>query len=113
MEGTSQVSARLLKVDYGPMYADAHCHLEMFDDPEGTVAMAKGSGVGMIITAGSDARSNVRILELAKDGVYGVVGICPEFAERDFAHIGDLLGLWCIRVRPSQANSTRRRHLGV
>lgn len=74
-------------------FADAHCHLELFDDPSSAVEEARKSGVGIIITAGSNASSNVKMLELAKGGVYGVAGISPDFSVSEGRHIEELAEL--------------------
>ncbi|MGC8586673.1 MAG: TatD family hydrolase [Candidatus Micrarchaeia archaeon] len=65
------------------MAADAHLHLDLFEDPEATVRAARNSGIGILVSAGSDWKSNIRNAELAHDGVYAVVGIDPEFALED------------------------------
>lgn len=75
------------------LFADAHCHLDLFPDPNAVVAEARKAGVGIIITAGSDAESNVRMLELAKGGVYGVAGICPDAAVDGFGRVDELVEL--------------------
>lgn len=72
---------------------DAHCHLDLFEEPSKAVEDARKHGVGIIITAGSDAGSNLKMLGLAKGGVYGVAGICPDFASADQKHIGELTEL--------------------
>lgn len=74
-------------------FSDAHCHLEMFRDPFQVVEDARKKGVGLIITAGSDATSNLKMLELSKGTVYGVAGIDPEFASVDFRYIDELAEL--------------------
>ncbi len=90
MESTSQISARLLKMDESVALADAHCHLDLFPNPSEAVEEARRAGVGIIVTAGSDGASNMKTLQLAKNGVYGVVGISPDFSSHESGHIDGL-----------------------
>lgn len=89
----AQASARLVRMEDAVSFSDAHCHLDLFDDAEKIVHDSRMEGVGIIITAGSNARSNVKMLELAKGGVYGVAGISPDFSGSDSAQIDELAGL--------------------
>lgn len=58
--------------------ADAHCHLDLIDDPQ-IIKAAIAYGVKTIITDGVDTKSNARSLELA-DGknIFPMLGIDPQ-----------------------------------
>jgi TatD DNase family protein len=75
------------------LFTDAHCHLDLFPDPLKEVEDARKAGVGIIITAGNDAKSNVKMLELAKGFVYGVAGIGPDCSAADSRQIDELAEL--------------------
>lgn len=90
LESSSQVSARLFKLEEAVLFTDAHCHLDLFPNPAEVVEESRRLGVGIIITAGSDAASNLRMLELARGGVYGVAGISPDFIETNRKQIDEL-----------------------
>lgn len=63
---------------------DAHCHLELYQDPTAAVLKARAAGVRAIITAGSDFESNKKMSALTDiEGVFGVVGVHPESAAPD------------------------------
>jgi len=62
------------------MAADAHLHLDLFEDPEATVKAAREAGVGILVSAGSNYESNKKNAKIANGGIYAVVGIDPEFA---------------------------------
>lgn len=93
MEGVSQVLSKVnFALEEGVEFSDAHCHLDLFSDPDKVASEARRGNVGIIITAGSNAESNLKNFGLAKNGVYGVVGICPDFASSDFSQIEQLGG---------------------
>lgn len=61
--------------------SDAHCHLEMYENVEETIASSRKEGVVAMLTAGTTMESNRRIAGLLRfDGVFGVLGIHPEEA---------------------------------
>jgi TatD DNase family protein len=61
-------------------FADAHCHLNLFDDPNGVLMESRDEGVSTIVTAGGNASDNDDAVALAEiDGVFAVVGIAPDF----------------------------------
>ncbi len=82
-----------MRMEDAVAFSDAHCHLDLFDDAEKVIYDSRMRGVGIIITAGSNASSNVRMLELAKEGVYGVVGISPDFSGSNYEQIAELMDL--------------------
>ncbi len=90
LEDTAQLSSRLMNMEEQIMLSDAHFHLDLFDNPADVVAQARRAGLGIMITAGSDSASNLRMLELARWCVYGVAGISPDFSSVDFSRIGEL-----------------------
>lgn len=58
--------------------ADAHCHLDIFEDMS-AVRESIGRGVLTIITDGVDTRSNARSLEIAdNENIFAALGIDPE-----------------------------------
>jgi TatD DNase family protein len=76
-------------------FSDAHCHLNLFGDPQGAIAMAREQGVGLMVIAGGsdkDNQENIRIADGAQ-GVFAVVGIGPEFAASDAGSLKGLEGL--------------------
>lgn len=63
---------------------DAHCHLDLYKDPEATVTAALAKGVRAIITAGVHMESSNRIGKLTElPGVFGVVGVHPDEIPKD------------------------------
>lgn len=80
---------------------DTHCHLDedaFADDVDTVVKNAVESGVAVVVTIGTDARSSQRSVELAErfESVYAVVGIHPNYtsavAEGDWDIIEELSG---------------------
>lgn len=73
---------------------DSHAHLEVLPDLESVLDRAKESGVGKIITIGTDLESSKQAANLAlscsKPGleVYGTVGIHPGDGEADIKKLG-------------------------
>lgn len=80
--------------EYGIELVDAHCHLELFDNPKITVADARMAGISCIITAGGSKKSSIAAIEVA-DGktVFAVVGIDPSFAKADGAFVLELVDI--------------------
>lgn len=78
----------------GILYADAHCHLNLFDDPKRAVADSLAAGVDTILATGGSAKDNPQVVSLA-DGknVFGVIGIDPTFADKDATAIDGLEAL--------------------
>ncbi len=63
---------------YG-MAIDAHCHLEMFDNPQVTVTESLENGLAAIITSGWSLKSSILSSELTSiDGVFASIGVGPE-----------------------------------
>ena len=77
-----------------PDSRDAHCHLNLFDDPMSVVDDARDKGVHTILAAGGSAKDNVEVANLAKmPGVFAVVGISPDFLSADGKYIEKLRDL--------------------
>ncbi|MDE1860296.1 MAG: TatD family hydrolase [Candidatus Micrarchaeota archaeon] len=71
--------------------ADAHCHLDLFENPEKVIMDSVADGVKVMITAGGSDKSNQATLKLTgNQHVFGVVGIDPSFVASDSRHIGEL-----------------------
>lgn len=71
--------------------SDAHCHLDLYPNPEEIVEEAWMKGLERIITAGSNRESNLKTLDIAKGSVaFAVVGISPDFSGGDFEFIDEL-----------------------
>jgi TatD DNase family protein len=71
-----------MTVDH-PGWIDSHCHLEMLDADIGLVLdQAVSQGVASCITIGTDARSNVKVLEYCQmsERVFGTLGVHPHNA---------------------------------
>jgi TatD DNase family protein len=64
---------------------DTHAHLDALDDPSGAVSRAHASGVGRILSVGTEPTSWHRTLALAEEnvGVFAIVGLHPHEAGRD------------------------------
>lgn len=90
MENLSQITARKVVLEEQTPFTDAHCHLDLFPDPRHAFEEARNAGVGIVITAGGSSESNMKILDIVGEGIYGVVGIEPDFAASDSAGVGDL-----------------------
>ena len=93
----SQMMQSMERVSYyqgAVQLADAHCHLDMLDDPKAAVNEAVANGVGIIITSGGSRKANEATTAIAKSlGVYGVVGIDPSFAVSDREYVDQSAGL--------------------
>jgi TatD DNase family protein len=75
-------------------FSDAHCHLNLFDNPGDVVAEARARGVGTIITAGGSAKDNFECARIAeREHVFAVVGIGPDFAASDANFVVEVSGL--------------------
>ena len=79
MESFSQITTRRVSLEGEVPFTDAHCHLDLFPEPEKTFLNARKAGVGVVITAGGNAEGNMKTLDIVHGGIYGVVGISPEF----------------------------------
>ncbi len=77
---------------YGMRLADAHCHMELFSDPKEAAMTAKDNGVELIITAGTNKESNIRMINGIVDAslVFGVAGISPDFSSEDGGFVDQL-----------------------
>ena len=73
---------------------DAHCHLDMFPDPDIIKKDSRFGGLSAIITAGGSRKSSMAAIDVA-DGemVFAVIGIDPQSAETDEDFIGEMTGL--------------------
>lgn len=65
-------------------FADAHCHLNLFNNPAWSVNEAIKRGVRIIVTAGGNNKDNADVAQIAMlDRVFGVLGIGPDFSVAD------------------------------
>lgn len=65
---------------------DAHCHLDLFEDPAQTIQAAKDAGVVKILTAGIDKKTNRIVAKLQSPTVDIALGIYPpekELSEKE------------------------------
>ncbi len=68
--------------------SDAHCHLDLFERPDEAIMKAVDDGIGIMITAGTDNKSNTAVFNIAKGAnVYGVIGIGPDAAHTDSGYV--------------------------
>lgn len=75
-------------------FSDAHCHLNLFDNPADAVQEARMKGVGTIVTAGGSAKDNFECARIAeREGVFAVVGIGPDFAASDASSVVEIAGI--------------------
>jgi len=65
-------------------FADAHCHLNLFENPRQTISDAIKQGVQIMVCAGDSAKDSSECIDLC-DGshVFSVIGIGPDFAVSD------------------------------
>jgi TatD DNase family protein len=74
-----------------PEVADAHCHLNLFEDPERIIREATERNVAFMVTAGGSNKDNLGALGMSSfDNVFAVVGIDPSFAAKESEHIAEL-----------------------
>ncbi len=74
--------------------SDAHCHLDLFEDPKRTIADAISAGVNLMITSGGSRKGNAATTAIANNGnVFGVVGIDPSSLPTDSAAIDEIVAL--------------------
>ena len=73
---------------------DAHCHLDMFQEPEIIKKDSRLGGLSTIITAGGSRLSSMAAIQIA-DGemVFAVIGIDPQNAATDEDFIDEIAGL--------------------
>jgi len=81
-----------------PLLVDSHCHLDyapMADDVSGTVARARSSGVGTLLTIGTKLKDFARVRSIAEasDNVFCSVGVHPHEAANEAADSERLLEL--------------------
>ncbi len=78
-------------ISIGSTLADAHCHLDMFADPNTVINDSVIGGVSLIITAGGSKKSSLEAARIA-DGkvVFAVIGIDPSNAKEDVDFIVDI-----------------------
>lgn len=61
--------------------SDAHCHINLFDDPQAVVNSARESGVKTIVTAGGNLKDNLAVDRITSQlNIFGVIGIGPDVA---------------------------------
>jgi TatD DNase family protein len=73
-------------------YADAHCHINLFDEPFKVIENAFLSGLEIIVSAGGSTKDNKEISKIVGQRVFGVVGIDPQHIE-DKNSIKELKGI--------------------
>ena len=61
------------------MWADIHCHLNLFDDAKGVVERAKAGNVSVILAVSETLEDSIKSVELAEgnEAVYAGVGLHP------------------------------------
>jgi TatD DNase family protein len=74
------------------LFSDAHCHLNLFEDPAEVISDAEMNGVGLIVASGASAKDNKEVAKIVGENVFGVVGIDPEHVS-DAAEISELRGM--------------------
>ncbi|MGC8662252.1 MAG: TatD family hydrolase [Candidatus Micrarchaeia archaeon] len=65
-------------------YSDAHCHLNLFENPEKVIDEARINGVNLIVASGASMKDNLEVSKIVKENVFGVVGIDPEHINENF-----------------------------
>ncbi|MGI0141900.1 MAG: TatD family hydrolase [Candidatus Micrarchaeales archaeon] len=75
-------ATRFRTVQDTPELSDAHCHLNLFENPEQTVKECAAHGMKIILATGGSSKDNLQVSELAHgDIVFGIVGISPDFVQ--------------------------------
>ncbi|MDE1823660.1 MAG: TatD family hydrolase, partial [Candidatus Micrarchaeota archaeon] len=70
---------------------DAHCHLDLFPNPDEIVDFAFSKGLEAIITSGGSGNGNLASLRIARrDRVFATIGIDPLAAQTEFHLIDNL-----------------------
>lgn len=89
-----QVTQNKESILVGNELIDAHCHLDMFPDPEIIKTDSRFGGLSTIITAGGSKESSLAAIRVA-DGemVFAVIGIDPQSAAADEDFIGQIKDL--------------------
>ena len=87
-----QISETMVRAEQEyPEVADAHCHLNLFEEPEKVIKEAIEHNVVFMITAGGSNKDNLGALGMSSfDNVFAVVGIDPSFAVNEFNQIAEL-----------------------
>lgn len=68
--------------------SDAHCHLDLFQNPMQTVEEALGNGVRVMVTCGVGERSSAAAISIAQHkNVFATIGIDPEHADSDYSYL--------------------------
>ena len=74
--------------------SDAHCHLNLFENPEVIVRECASHGMKAILATGGSAKDNLMTASLLKSEiVFGIVGIGPDFARSDGKSVDGLADL--------------------
>ncbi|MDE1761698.1 MAG: TatD family hydrolase [Candidatus Micrarchaeota archaeon] len=81
-------------VQHASELSDAHCHLNLFPNPEAVVKEAVAHGMRLILATGGCAKDNLQVAALSGgEIVFGIVGIAPDFALKEADSIDDLKAL--------------------
>jgi len=77
---------------FGIELTDAHCHLDLFDDPRLTIQDARMGGVNIMITAGGSRSSSMAAIKITEHekNVFAVIGIDPQGAVEDADFVGKI-----------------------
>ena len=71
--------------------SDAHCHLNLFPNPREALSEYAKHGMKIILATGGSAKDNLEIAALSHgEIVFGIVGIGPDVARKDFSAIEEL-----------------------
>jgi TatD DNase family protein len=71
--------------------ADAHCHLDLFEDHGRAIGEAVLKGVTTMVTAGGSKKSNFDTWHIAGgSNVFGVIGIDPASADEEDTYIDEM-----------------------
>ncbi len=74
-----------------PEFSDAHCHLDLFKDPNKIIEESKKNGVGLMIAAGDSKANSLACIKLANGAsVFTVIGIGPDFSVSDSEFVDEI-----------------------
>ncbi|MGC8479836.1 MAG: TatD family hydrolase [Candidatus Micrarchaeia archaeon] len=76
------------------MFSDSHCHLYMVDNKDELLERCDECDVGLLLNTGVDIESASIVSNDVFRGVYGVIGISPDFAKIQESNTEKLLDIF-------------------
>ncbi|MDE1870504.1 MAG: TatD family hydrolase [Candidatus Micrarchaeota archaeon] len=80
-------------IQHMPDLSDAHCHLNLFQDPKQTMIECAAQGMKIILATGGSMKDNLEVSEISQgEIIFGIVGIGPDFVS-EIGRVGELAKL--------------------